>query len=325
MPKDSVIMPVFKAEEYLSRCTDSILKQTFSDFELILIDDGSPDNSGKICDEYALKDKRIIVIHQENQGVSAARQKGLDTATGEYVIHADPDDWVEPNWLEMLFLEAERTKADMVMCDFDRIYSDNSIYYSQKPTSLKNEDILHDLIEGKLWGPCWNKLVRLNCIHEYNVHFHPEMNLWEDLYVNCMLLIHDIKVSHVAKALYHYDSFTNVNSIVRFRNDSHIYSGLIFINTFAPILSDKKYEQAWYFRKTIVKRWIFRVPNSQFPFVNTLSEINKRYISENKKKSIKSEEFCITLCLLGHEKMGHFLYNCMLRFWRWKKELRKIL
>ena len=127
------------------------------------------------------------------------------------------------------------------------------------------------------------------------------------------------------KTLYHYDSYTNENSIVRFRNDNHIHSGLIFVNTFAPILSDKKYEHAWYLRKTIVKRWIFRVPNSRFPFVETLPEINKRYISENKKKSIKSEEYCITLCLLGHEKIGHFLYNCWLRFWRWKRKFRKIL
>lgn len=316
----SVIVPVYKAEKYLSRCVDSILKQTFSDFELIFVDDGSPDSSGEICDEYALKDKRIIVIHQENQGVSSARQKGLDTATGKYVIHADPDDWVEPNWLEILYLEAERTKADMVICDFERVYSNKTVYYSQKPTSLKNEDVLNDLIRERIWGSCWNKLVRLECFHKYNIHFHPEMNLWEDLYVNCMLLINDTKVSHVAKALYYYDSYTNDNSIVRFRNDSHIRSGLIFVHTFAPILSDKKYEDAWYIRKKIIKRWIFRVPNSRFPIIDTLPEINKRYISDNKKKSIKSEDFCITLCLLGHEKIGHFLYNSTLRFWRFKKK-----
>ena len=87
MPAISIIVPVYKAENYLSRCVDSILEQTFSDFELILVDDGSPDHSGKICDEYAQKDKRITVIHQENQGVSIARQRGLDTAKGKYIIH----------------------------------------------------------------------------------------------------------------------------------------------------------------------------------------------------------------------------------------------
>lgn len=309
----SIIVPVYKAENYLSRCVNSILKQTFSDFELILIDDGSPDNSGKICEDYAQKDKRIIVIHQENQGVSAARQKGLDNATGDYVIHADPDDWVEPDWLETLYHEAERTKADMVMCDFERVYSDKTFYCSQKPISLKNEDILNDLISEKIWGSCWNKLVRLECFHKYNVHFHPEMNLWEDLYVNCMLLIHDIKVAYVAKALYHYDSYINENSIVRFRNDSHIHSGLIFTKTFTPILSDKRYEEAWYIRKSIIKRWIFRVHNSSFSIVDTLPEINERYIAENKRLSLKTEARLITLCLQGHEVVSRFVYIIVLR------------
>lgn len=311
-------MPVYKAEKYISRCIDSIMEQTLSDFELILIDDGSPDNSGKICDEYALKDKRIVVIHQENQGVSAARQKGLDTATGEYVIHADPDDWVEPDWLESLYLEAERTKADMVMCDFERVYSDKAIYYSQKPTSLKNEDILEDLISERIWGPCWNKLVRRDCFQKYNVCFNPEMNLWEDLYVNCMLLTHSIKVAYISKALYHYDSYSNENSIVRYRNDDHIRSALIFTRTFAPILSDKQYEDAWYIRKTIIKIWIFRVHHSQFSIIETLPEVNERFIAENKTQPFKTEARCIALCLQGHEKIGHFINNSV-------SQLRKII
>lgn len=313
MPKISVLTPVYKAENYLSRCVEGILKQTFSEFELILIDDGSPDSSGKICEEYAERDKRIIVIHQENQGVSAARQKGLDTATGEYIIHADPDDWVEPDWLETLYFEAEQTKADVVMCDFDRIYINKTIYYSQKPTSHNNKNILYDLLVGKLWGSCCNKLVRSECFHKYNIRFHPEMNLWEDLYVNCMLFLHNIKTTYVSKALYHYDSYTNGNSIVRFRNDSHIRSGLIFINTFEQILSDKRYEQIWYQRKTTVKKWIFEVHNSRYSIVDTFPEINTRYIAENKKQPLSNERRCIALCLQGHGITGHFMYNYFLQ------------
>ena len=117
-PKISVIVPVYKAEHYLARCVDTLLAQTFDDFEVILVDDGSPDNSGAICDEYALKDKRVRVIHQPNAGVSMARQKGLDNARGEYVIHADPDDWVEPDMLKELYAKAKEEDADMVICDF---------------------------------------------------------------------------------------------------------------------------------------------------------------------------------------------------------------
>ena len=321
----SIIVPVYKAENYLSRCVNSILKQTFFDFELIFIDDGSPDKSGNLCDEFAKKDSRIRVVHQTNQGVSAARQRGLDTATGEYVIHADPDDWVEPDWLETLYYEAERTKADMVMCDFERVYSDKTIYYSQKPTSLKNEDILEDLISERIWGPCWNKLVRRDCFLKYNICFNPEMNLWEDLYVNCLLLTKGIKVSYVERTLYHYDSFTNKDSIVRFRKDTHIRSAIIFINALAPILSDKRYEEAWFFRKQLVKKWILRVPHSKYSIKNTFPEINSFFIEKYRKYPLRSEEGCIAFCLYGHEKVWRFFYFLLLKIRKMKTRVLRLI
>lgn len=106
MAKISVIVPVYKAEKYLHRCVDSILSQTLRDFELILVDDGSPDGSGAICDSYAAKDDRVRVIHQENRGASAARNAGLDAATGEYIAFCDSDDMVSPKWLEHLMERA---------------------------------------------------------------------------------------------------------------------------------------------------------------------------------------------------------------------------
>ncbi|MBQ9861711.1 MAG: glycosyltransferase [Clostridia bacterium] len=96
-PTISVIVPVYNVERYLPRCIDSILSQTFTDFQLILIDDGSPDACGRICDEYAARDPRIGVIHQENAGVGSARNAGLDAAVGKYIYFIDPDDSLEPN------------------------------------------------------------------------------------------------------------------------------------------------------------------------------------------------------------------------------------
>ena len=98
-PVISIIVAVYKAESCLRRCVDSLLAQTFQDYEILLVDDGSPDRSGEICDEYARKDNRVRVFHKENGGVASARQCGMNNARGEYVIHADPDDWVEPNML----------------------------------------------------------------------------------------------------------------------------------------------------------------------------------------------------------------------------------
>ncbi len=116
MPMISVIVPVYKVEPYLHRCIDSILAQTYTDFELILIDDGSPDNCGAICDEYAQRDKRIRVIHQENGGLSAARNAGIDIARGEYLSFVDSDDMIAETYLERLFEVLTEEHADISVC-----------------------------------------------------------------------------------------------------------------------------------------------------------------------------------------------------------------
>lgn len=103
MPKISVIVPVYKAEKYIRRCVDSILAQTFTDFELLLVDDGSPDNSGAICEEYAARDSRVKVFHKENGGVSSARNLGLDNAKGEWVTFVDADDWIAETFIQGLY------------------------------------------------------------------------------------------------------------------------------------------------------------------------------------------------------------------------------
>ena len=118
MSKISILVPVYKVEKYLERCLDSILAQTFTDWECILIDDGSPDNSGKICDEYAKKDERFVVLHHEsNKGSAAARNTAFNKASADYFICVDSDDWVEPNYLEELYNKAINTNADVIGCN----------------------------------------------------------------------------------------------------------------------------------------------------------------------------------------------------------------
>lgn len=121
MPKLSVIVPVYKVEKYLSKCIQSIIKQTFTDWELILIDDGSPDKCPQICDQYAAKDNRIVVIHQDNQGVSVARNRGLDKATGEYIGFVDSDDYIEDNMYEIILSAMKRTDSNVGICGFKYI------------------------------------------------------------------------------------------------------------------------------------------------------------------------------------------------------------
>ena len=125
-PKVSVIVAVFQAVKTLRRCLDSIKNQTMTEWECLLVDDGSSDGSGKMCDEYASADARFRVIHKPNEGVAIARQTGIDSAKGDYVIFADADDWVEPDWLEKLYGKISTDEADMAICDYERISSNHT-------------------------------------------------------------------------------------------------------------------------------------------------------------------------------------------------------
>ena len=123
-PKISVIVPVYNVEKYLSRCIDSILNQTFTNFELILVDDGSPDSCGVICEEYAKQDNRVKVIHKENGGLSSARNVGIDNALGDYLTFIDSDDWVETNYLEVLYMNLIDNDADISAVNYHKEYDD---------------------------------------------------------------------------------------------------------------------------------------------------------------------------------------------------------
>lgn len=213
-PKISVIVPVYKAETYLHRCINSILAQTFTDFEVLLIDDGSPDRSGEICDEFAQKDKRVRVFHKENGGVSSARQCGIDNAYGEYTIHVDPDDWVEICMLEELYTKAVKDDADMVICDYFVNKATKQIYQKQQPSLLDHETVLKELFQ-QLHGSCCNKLIKRTCYINHNIKFCPDLNCREDLLFNVLLLVFNIKIAYIPQAYYHYDNYSNANSLVK--------------------------------------------------------------------------------------------------------------
>ena len=130
MPAVSVIIPVYKCEKYLRRCLDSLLHQDFAEWQAICIDDGSPDNSGKILDEYAAQDSRFIVVHKKNAGVSAARNDGIKKATGKYIHFLDADDFVDDGYYQKMFQSAEQNNADMVVSGLvsDNKYTEPIIY-----------------------------------------------------------------------------------------------------------------------------------------------------------------------------------------------------
>lgn len=210
-PKISVIAAVYNAEKWIHKCLDSLLSQTFGDFELILVDDGSPDRSGEICEEYAHKDSRIRVFHKENGGVSSARQFGLDNAAGEYVIHCDPDDWAEPNWLESLYSAAIKDNADMTICDYKSIYTDHTKQCIVNP-SLDSERLFEQMTHGKVHGSMCNKLIRRTLIEKADAKFPIGVNIKEDVFFLLQVLLASPKIAYVNETLYNYVK-TNFDSI----------------------------------------------------------------------------------------------------------------
>lgn len=214
MPEISIIVPVYKAEKYLKRCIDSIISQSFNDWELLLIDDGSPDNSGAICDEYTQTDKRIKVFHKENGGVASARELGIQNSKGKYSIHVDPDDWIDKNTLEELYVEVKKTNADIIVFDFLLEYGSRSEVLCQKINS--SQELLKQLFYQERHGSLCNKLIRTELYKKYDIHFPEKLICWEDLYICCnILMLHPCKVTYIPKAFYHYDFFSNPNSMVR--------------------------------------------------------------------------------------------------------------
>ncbi|WP_455659338.1 glycosyltransferase family 2 protein [Phocaeicola faecalis] len=215
-PIISVIIPVYNAEKYLSRCLDSLLVQTLTNFEILIINDGSSDGSAALCDKYASNDSRIRVFHNTNQGVSKSRQFAIEQSTGEFTIHVDSDDWVEPNMLEELYNKIKGSNADMVICDFFVETMKGSQYSKQNIIQSNSKSVLQSLLTNKLMGNVWNKLIRRDCYEKYNVKFPSQLNYCEDYLVCVQLLIHnDLKVVYHPKAFYHYDKVVNGESITR--------------------------------------------------------------------------------------------------------------
>ena len=155
MPVISVIVPVYKAEAFLHDCVESILSQTFQDFEIILVDDGSPDNCGAICDDYAKEDQRVLALHKENGGVSSARNLGLQYVAGEFVTFCDSDDLYQPDWIEKLVLSMEETGADIALGNFQKI-SENGDCLS---VSEHETGIIHMNLPEEKIRYCFEKLL----------------------------------------------------------------------------------------------------------------------------------------------------------------------
>lgn len=239
----SFVVPVYKIkEEYLRKCLDSILSQTDGNWEAILVDDGSPDNSGQICDEYAAKDSRFSVYHQENQGVSVARNIGIDHAKYGWVTFVDPDDWIDEKTVELLNCQLIRNDSDILAFGYAREFIDRS-----KPEYLMHENKripghllkrmrlapLYRLVrDGRVYpytvNAIWNKVYKVSFLDKFGIRFEASARKGQDRVFNLYALDKTDNVYYLDKLLYHYRN-DNEDSIVNRYNPNTVKNSQVVL------------------------------------------------------------------------------------------------
>ena len=291
----SVIVPVYKVEKYIHKCIESIINQTYDNLEIILIDDGSPDNCPKICDEYALRDNRIKVIHQENKGLSSARNKGIELAKGEYIGFVDSDDYIEPSMFQDLYNAIVENNVDISICNFyvinDKTKEKNVKNSCENKQYNKMEALKEILLDTHIQSYAWNKLYKRKLFEDVK---YPVGKKYEDIGTTFYLFERSNKIQYIGKPEYNY--LNREDSIVFNYNEQTIIDYIdIIIERYKYV--EKKFEELkkynfYYLAKTLI---------TAYNDVNSLLNINNKLIVkvEELYKLVK-EEF---------EKYGNISYD----------------
>lgn len=251
--KISVIVPIYKVEDYLHRCVDSIINQTYTNLEIILVDDGSPDNCPMICDEYAKKDSRIRVVHKKNGGLSDARNAGLDIATGEYIMFIDSDDFVDIEMMESMMKNMIDNNVDMVVCNIKYVYEDREVVkYNQADRILDRYEAMEEYLkDGVVQAVAWNKLYKKSLIN--NMRYKVGKTN-EDEFFTYKVVDKTDKIYYDSKPFYNYiqrnSSIMGKYSIKRLDGVEASYERLNFIKEKYPTLYEKE-------KKTFVNLCIY--------------------------------------------------------------------
>lgn len=226
----TVITPVYNTVSFLDKCISSILSQSYVGFELLLINDGSTDDSGRICDRYSQLDSRVKVIHIPHSGVSAARNIGLDQAKGEWITFVDSDDWVHEDFLKKRYELAIAEDADVAYCDVELVYDDHSEYCSVPEVDPKEETQVNRwIISRTTYSPIF--FVKKALFDRYNIRYLSNVRLCEDFNLMLKVIMCATKIVHVKESLYYYNR-CNLNSMMhnhlQYRDDLQtVYSDLI--------------------------------------------------------------------------------------------------
>ena len=250
----SIIIPVYNVRKYIKQCITSVISQTYTNIEIILVDDESPDECGKICDEYAVKDDRIVVIHQKNKGVSQSRNNAIKISKGEYITFIDSDDFVEKNYIEELYKLVEKNNADIAMIGNDEIIDDKIRNNKEKIVGNFNSfEFLSEMLqEKKITAVCWGKMYKKNLFQDERKCFDDNIKIAEDLKMN-MSIIEECSLISVdtSKKLYHYR--INEDSVTKQNGNRELWKQEIKITNDIIKYCQKKYPQI---EKYAIQRFI---------------------------------------------------------------------
>lgn len=212
----SVLVAVYNTQDYLERCIDSIIGQTYEKIEVIIVDDGSKDESLKICKDFMKKDSRIKVIHQENGGLAAARNTGIRYAEGEYVCFLDSDDYIENDYIETLYKSLKRYQVDVAVCAYDREYPNGKVVAMcmDSDKMIGREEAMVNMYRYNSFGAySWNKMFRMDMIKKYGLIYDPELRMSQDLYFSTQYIQKIKSAYYINRPLYHY--IYNEDSVCR--------------------------------------------------------------------------------------------------------------
>lgn len=352
MDKISVIVPVYKVEEYLAQSMSSVLGQTYTNLEIILVDDGSPDNCGKICDEYARRDNRVIVIHKQNGGAPAARNDALAIATGDWIAYVDPDDWIEINAFEKVMEAAKKEHSDIIIFNhyecspsgkqrerkpFPKSFTteDRQLIYGMQLSSLSSDFAPYNL-QRALCAP-WNKVYKMTRMREQKVVWPALLKANDDVVYSIHAFQAARKITYIDHTLYYFrynpNSITHKYTPNRVAIEKDIYNELEKIKE--RYRFDEQFRQAMYAR-TICNTWnilcrccFFHSENSALlsekigtfnhvlseePFISAFSKIERNVI---KKRSLK--------LMLIFPKPNALWFYILYKMWTIKVKIEKLV
>jgi glycosyltransferase EpsJ len=301
----SVVVPIYNVEKWLEKCLINILSQPFTDIEIILVNDGSTDNCGKICELYAQKDKRIKVVHKENGGLSSARNAGIEVAAGKYIVFIDPDDLIAYDYFDVLFSAAEKYNCDAVVSGYKKVPINDIVIPGFK---------LNEVMSGKdfvLSSPnihsnndlcfVWRYLYRLSLIKEKEIRFNEKVLIGEDVIFNLEYLLNSKKVVAVSDICYLY-TVNNPDSLMRIAYKPKLESSLVFQHKIRKQLS-KEFNLLGYkhYRKDFANYYINNIYRM---IINNLKNSDHVHIKSELHRIVNYEMFSDSLKEIG------FLYKC---------------